>query len=59
MRGFMRGYAPIVVILDRERRAETCDDLVSALSALLDAQNHQGRYLIGIPLDFSAGAQAQ
>jgi hypothetical protein len=29
-------YAPVVIILDRERRQETCQELIHDLSALLD-----------------------
>jgi hypothetical protein len=42
-------YHPIIIILDRERRVESCGQLIQDLSALLDnTYNHQGKYVIGM-----------
>jgi hypothetical protein len=39
---------PVVIILDRERRQATCEELIQQLGALLD-EKYQGRYIIGMP----------
>jgi hypothetical protein len=44
----LQGYFPVVIILDRERRQETCEELIQELSNLLDGKNHRGRYIIGM-----------
>jgi hypothetical protein len=44
----LSAYHPIVIILDRERRAERCHDLIQELSGLLDGHNHHGRYVVGM-----------
>jgi hypothetical protein len=45
----LQHYSPIVIILDRERRQEPCEELINQLSQLLDEKQHRGRYIIGMP----------
>lgn len=44
----LKNYHPIVILLDRERRMQTCDVLIAELRALLDQNGHTGRYVIGM-----------
>jgi len=39
---------PIIIVLDRERRSQTTDELIAELSLLLDNYGHQGQYVIGM-----------
>jgi hypothetical protein len=44
----LKRYYPIVIVLDRERRTQSTDELITELSLLLDNYGHQGRYVIGM-----------
>jgi hypothetical protein len=44
----MQRFDPIIIVLDRERRTETCDLLMASLSAAMDEYGYQGRYIIGM-----------
>ena len=44
-----RAYYPAVILLDREERRETADDLIAALTRELNDRGFTGRFIIGMP----------
>lgn len=44
----LKNFHPIIIILDRERRPQTCDELLGELTNLLDAKGYQGAYVLGM-----------
>lgn len=44
----LKNYHPVVILLDRERRTVSSEELITELERILDENGHQGRYVIGM-----------
>jgi hypothetical protein len=41
-------YFPIVILLDREKRSKTCNEIVAELSKLLNDRGFAGQFVVGV-----------
>lgn len=41
-------YHPIVILIDRETRVASCEEIVAELTSRLDAKGHAGQFIIGV-----------
>lgn len=44
----LKNSYPIVIVLDREMREESCDVIQQKLTELLNAKGHQGQFIVGV-----------
>lgn len=45
----LKNFSPVIIILDREGRQETCESLIEQLTLELDARGYKDRFVIGMP----------